>query len=212
MVDPRRAARAGASRALTCPAPRPPSVSRLSRTTWDAGRSSSRYSESETTEEADMIRCSNCEKGKFRRRIVESHDVSPLLGLDQVMLLKTPALVCDHCGTVTVEGEVLESVMASLARLIVEQGEELRPKEVRYLRETLDLTQAELAERLGLKRLTVVRWESGAVGIGRAQSLALRSLVAWHLDDPRLARQIASLAPRLGPRTIPPYRIKRMAS
>src|SRR5688572_10851481 len=128
------------------------------------------------------IRCSECDKGHLVEREGERHDISAPVGLEQVILVKVPALVFDHCAATTIRGEVLDEVMASLAALIVEQGEELHPREVKYLRETLGLTQEELAERLGLKRLTILRWENGDDQIGGVQSLALRSLVAWHLN------------------------------
>jgi putative zinc finger/helix-turn-helix YgiT family protein len=153
------------------------------------------------------IRCSECDTGHLVERVVNDHDVGPLVGLDQVVLVKGPGLICDHCGATTIPGEVLEEIMATLAGLIVEQGEELTPREVRYLRETLGLTQEELADRLGLKRLTIIRWENGEDAIGRIQSLALRSLVAWHLNKPDLARKVAELRPKTLKRTVPPYRL-----
>src|SRR4051812_34733143 len=120
------------------------------------------------------IRCSECDTGHLTPRELEDHDIGPLVGLEHVILTRAPGLVCDHCGATTVPGEVLEEVMAYLAAMIVEQGEELQPREVKYLRETLGLTQEELAERLGLKRLTILRWENGDEPIGRVPSLAMR--------------------------------------
>ena len=103
------------------------------------------------------------------------------------------------------EGPVVEAMHDVLARLIVQQNE-LRPKEVRFLRELLGMTQAQLAERLGLSRVTVARWETANVDIGTVPSLALRTLAAWHLEDPRLAREIGAPTHKPGlKRTALPY-------
>jgi putative zinc finger/helix-turn-helix YgiT family protein len=152
-----------------------------------------------------MIRCSACTKGKMVRARVENHDVGALVGLDQVVVVKADALRCKSCGAVMLEGPVVEAIHDVLARMIVRQ-DELKPKEVRFLRELLGMTQAQLAERLGLTRVTVARWETAEGDIGTVPSLALRTLAAWHLDDPMLAREIG--APRRTPgltRTAPPY-------
>lgn len=40
-------------------------------------------------------------------------------------------------------------------------GSIMRPKQIQELRRELRLTQDELAERLGVTRRTVIRWEAG---------------------------------------------------
>ena len=49
----------------------------------------------------------------------------------------------------------------------------MTPKEIKELRSNLKLSQAALAERLGVARLTVLRWEAGGKKPSR---LALREL------------------------------------
>jgi DNA-binding transcriptional regulator YiaG len=49
-------------------------------------------------------------------------------------------------------------------------------KEVRDAREKLGLTQAEFAERVGVARNTVVRWEAGTVAIGSTAAILIRLL------------------------------------
>lgn len=53
----------------------------------------------------------------------------------------------------------------------------IAPTEFRSLRESLDLTQDELASRLGRHRRTVLRWESGETTPSIATVLVLRQLV-----------------------------------
>src|SRR4051812_37354112 len=108
-----------------------------------------------------MIRCSNCLEGTMVEGRVENYDASAVVGLEAVVLRSAPALRCDRCGHVMFDGNVVEAVTEQLARLIVRQGEELRPTEIRFLREVIGMTQAELAERLGMSRATVNRWETG---------------------------------------------------
>ncbi len=151
------------------------------------------------------MRCSTCQTGTMAPGHVENHDVSALVGLDEVVVLSADALRCTTCGAVMLEGPVVEAMHDVLARMIIGQ-EELRPKEVRFLRELLGMTQAQLAERLGLTRVTVARWETADGDIGTVPSLALRTLAAWQLDDPKLAREVGAPTHRPGlKRTAPPY-------
>jgi YgiT-type zinc finger domain-containing protein len=39
---------------------------------------------------------------------VDDYDMSPFLGLD-ARLIRGPALVCNHCGEVTLDGSVIEA-------------------------------------------------------------------------------------------------------
>jgi putative zinc finger/helix-turn-helix YgiT family protein len=159
----------------------------------------------------DSIKCDVCGKGKFRRKKVARHDVSSLVGLEGVALIGAPALVCSSCGAVMLEGGALDEATEALTLMLVEQGDPLTAGEVRYLRRVLEMTQAELAERIGLHRTTVARWEIGEVPIGQAESMALRALVAMQLvaERPNLAKEPAAKFARPGvARATPPYEIK----
>jgi transcriptional regulator with XRE-family HTH domain len=74
----------------------------------------------------------------------------------------------------------------------------------------LDTTQEQLAERLGVHRTTVARWEIGEVPIGQAESMALRALAAMRLfaEKPKMARAVARNFAKPGTaRSAPPYEI-----
>jgi DNA-binding transcriptional regulator YiaG len=161
-----------------------------------------------------MIRCSNCTDGTMAPGHVEDHDVGPLFGLDGVILTRAPALVCDRCNHVMLEGDVIEAARQSLARLLIERCVELRPSEARFLRETMNLTQTQLAERLHVIRGTITRWENGDELLGPVQSFALRTLAAWALSDgEKLAREIGlPAAPPPPAPPVPPYRIDALAA
>jgi len=158
------------------------------------------------------IRCSTCGKGKMVSSHVKDYDVSALMGLKPVVLVHAPALVCDKCNAVMLDGEVIEGATDALARLIVRTADELRPAEVRFLREVLGMKQAELAERLGVNRVTIARWETEDGALGGMTSLALRTLVAWHLDDAKLARDVGAPSRRPGHAKVKrPYRLDAVA-
>src|SRR5207249_1918709 len=107
------------------------------------------------------------------------------------------------------EGDVVEAARRSLAHLLVEQCVELRPEEARFLRETMNMTQAQLAERLQVIRGTITRWENGGESLGPIQSFALRILAAWALEDgAKLAREIG--APDARPPAVHPARPYRL--
>lgn len=137
-----------------------------------------------------MIHCSTCHEGTMTEAQVEDYDARALFAMDQAVLLgRVPALVCDQCGAVMLSGGVIGAAEIAFATLLVEQDGELRPREVKFLRAMLSMTQVALAERLETNQATVAQWESGEVVPGRLPSLALRSLAAWRLieKDPGLA-------------------------
>lgn len=154
-----------------------------------------------------MIRCSSCRKSFLQPGQTKDHNIGPLFGFDRVLLSQAPALICDNCGHVALEGEVIESARRKLGELIVRSREPLTPAEARFLRETIGMTQAQLADRLGIGRVTVTRWETGE-DVGAVQSFALRTLAAFALDG--ALAQIVS-APEIQPsHPIPkPYRIEQ---
>ena len=144
---------------------------------------------------------------------VQNYDATSIVGLDAVVLRTAPVLTCDHCGHLMFEGHVIDAITRELATFIVRQGEELRPTEVRFLRELFMMTQAELAERLGVTRATVNRWEGGDDTVGTLQSFALRTLAAWNLNDAELAREVGELRRQaVKPRSAPPYQLNGIAA
>jgi putative zinc finger/helix-turn-helix YgiT family protein len=64
---------------------------------------------------------------------------------------------CRNCGEVVLDTEASEQITQAFRR----QAGLLTPEEIRQNRKKLDLTQEELAERLGIAEATLSRWENG---------------------------------------------------
>lgn len=153
-----------------------------------------------------MVRCSSCDEGKMVASRVQDYDASGIVDLNAVTVRTASVLVCDCCGHLMFEGRFLEAIMRELATLIVRQGGELLRAEVRFLREHFVMTQAELADRLGVTQAMVNRWEAGDDAVGVAQSFALRTLAARSLNDTVLARELRDSSQQAAsPRSAPPY-------
>jgi DNA-binding transcriptional regulator YiaG len=56
--------------------------------------------------------------------------------------------------------------------------------EVRQVRHLLGLTQRQFAERVGVARVTVTRWEGGSVTVGTTAAILIR-LLAQQARTPR---------------------------
>jgi hypothetical protein len=145
----------------------------------------------QTTDTA--IRCSECEHAVLERRVIH-HDVGRLVGMTGVRVTNLPALVCPRCGAVSVDGELLNALSLSLAALILEQPT-LDGIEVRFLRKLMGDTQSELAEKVGVDRVTVNRWENSSDPIDGAQAYALRCHTFLRLRES--AQEIAALSASL---------------
>jgi YgiT-type zinc finger domain-containing protein len=119
------------------------------------------------------IRCSVCGKGSLVQKLID-HDVGALLDMKRVVVHNMPALVCSKCGSVNMYGGILDQIALLLAVSIL-QLQELDPAEVRYLRKLIGDTQGEFAERLGVVRATVNRWENSSEPVKGPDAYAIRS-------------------------------------
>jgi putative zinc finger/helix-turn-helix YgiT family protein len=143
---------------------------------------------------SEGIECDICGEGSYEHRILDRYDASPLIGVDGVTLVGAPAWVCRSCNAVMLEGGALDEALEALTLVLIETDGPLRPKEIKFLRNALDMTQENLGERLGVHRTTVARWEIDEVQMGKAESMALRALAAMRLlsDKPKLVKEVAS--------------------
>ncbi|MBM3521813.1 MAG: transcriptional regulator [Alphaproteobacteria bacterium] len=85
----------------------------------------------------------------------------------------------------------VDALHDAIARLIVETPARIRGQEVRFLRAFLDLSQAALAETLGVQRLQVARWEGASKkAIPGPADRALRLIVAGNLGGNRVVTTV----------------------
>lgn len=122
----------------------------------------------------------NCPNGhgKMEEKNLAQYEAADILGMRSVTIKNLPAFVCLSCEERIIAGEVLEKVHANLLFLVLTSEYVLSAEEVRFVRKALQLSQAELADRLGVHRTTVTRWEIGEVPIEPTVSIAIRALAA----------------------------------
>ncbi len=98
-------------------------------------------------------------------------------GLDGIYLLNGYEVEA-HDGEDYVSITDLEGLHQAIGRHLVMFRKALSPREIRFLRNTMGLTQAELAKRLGNNSQSVARWEKGECEIPGTAERLLRA-VFW---------------------------------
>ena len=92
-------------------------------------------------------------------------------GLDGIYLLNGYA-INKHDDELHVSITDMEGLHNAIGRHLVAYRKGLAPKEIKFLRNTMGLTQAEMAARLGNNSQSVARWEKGECEIpGTAEKL-----------------------------------------
>jgi YgiT-type zinc finger domain-containing protein len=115
-------------------------------------------------------------KGQMTQAVLPEYDFTPLVGLP-VVVLGMPILRCEKCGEEMLDGPDVERVLAALIRAVTELPRRLGPKQARFLRGQLGLTQKALAQKMGLHTITVAGWESTKT-ISPQNDYILRSMIA----------------------------------
>jgi DNA-binding transcriptional regulator YiaG len=100
-----------------------------------------------------------------------------------VILQNPPALVCDTCGGVALDGKVIDTARQAVVLLLVEIPERFGPSLARLLRRLIGLTQKELAERMGLHRVTIADWERGEKELSAQHDLLLRGIAMGVMSE-----------------------------
>jgi DNA-binding transcriptional regulator YiaG len=113
---------------------------------------------------------------KFRKINGKSPNGDPLhykaCGLDDVYLVNGfNREIID--GEEYIHIENLKGLWKAIGMHLVTKRKVLAPKEIRFLRDQMDLTQAELGSRLRVTDQTVARWEKGKCDAGPAD-IAIR--------------------------------------
>jgi DNA-binding transcriptional regulator YiaG len=96
-------------------------------------------------------------------------------GLEGIVLLNGYD-VEEHDGEEHVTITDIDGLHREIGRHLVIHRKGLAPKEIRFLRNTMDLTQADMAEMLGNTSQSVARWEKGECEMPGAAEKLLRAI------------------------------------
>jgi DNA-binding transcriptional regulator YiaG len=126
--------------------------------------------------------------GTLRPARLKNVDLKIYFGV-QAVALQADGLVCDQCGWSVLPAPTITALEHQLAARVLEMPERLPPVLLCFLRVYLNLTQKELAGRMGITRKTVNQWETRGA-ISPQHDLILRMLAYTKLEQayrPQLA-------------------------
>lgn len=117
------------------------------------------------------MKCSEC-GGKLKKTVGDHKYVES--GLDNIVLVNIPIYHCQSCKEKEVGIPKIKELHLMIAFLILFKSVRLNGAEARYLRKHLGYTAEDLADKFGVKRVTVARWESEEKSIGLVHDKQLR--------------------------------------
>jgi len=130
--------------------------------------------------------------GELRPTKFDVYDFSAYVGFN-VTVSGADGFKCTKCGGETIDGSLLNAVMIHTIVQISKSRRRLNGDEARYLRHTLHVTQKELAEKMGIVRETVAKWECGDAEISPQQDFILRALsLGWMEAENLITREYMS--------------------
>lgn len=101
-------------------------------------------------------------------------------GVPHVELHGVEVIRCNSCGKETIGIPRLAQLHRVIAHRFVAQQRMLATVEIRFLRKQIGLSGVDFAQRMGVSRETVSRWESGAQPMGAVADRLLRLIVITH--------------------------------
>lgn len=100
-------------------------------------------------------KCGVCESKMKKKRETVPYEC----GLDGILLENMEVYLCPKCGEREVEVRNTLSLHHEIAMALARKTERLGPKEIRFLRKYLGLSSTEFAQKVGVDKATVSRWE-----------------------------------------------------
>jgi DNA-binding transcriptional regulator YiaG len=127
-----------------------------------------------------------CECGGDLRPVkFATYDFSDYVGLNATVS-NVDGFKCAKCGGETVDGALVNLVMNYTIMQVTKAPRLLNGSEARYLRRSLHATQEELADKMGIDRVTVADWERGAAQISPQHDYILRVLALGWMEAEKL--------------------------
>ena len=122
--------------------------------------------------------CDECDgKITIERNAVRRYEIG---GVPHIELHGVEVSRCSSCGKETIAIPRLAQLHRVIAHRFVAQKRMLAPVEIRFLRKHVGFSGVEFAQRMGVTRETVSRWESGAQVVGAQADRLLRLIVVTH--------------------------------
>ncbi|MGM0541874.1 MAG: helix-turn-helix domain-containing protein [Pseudomonadota bacterium] len=123
-------------------------------------------------------------------------------GLDNIYL-QNGYNESDLDGESYISIDSIDELHAAIGELLVEQSIALSPKEFRFLRTELNLSQKVLGGILDVDGQTVARWEKGETNIPRTSDVVLRAIYLESIDkDSSVALMLQALSETEAQKTI----------
>jgi len=119
------------------------------------------------------MNCPNCQIAMT----LGAHPVSTQVGPHLVMNTTVPHERCPSCGYYELDAEAAELIEVQAAIVVMSEATEPSPKAARIARKVMGMSQASLAQELGLTQETISRYETGALPIVPEYRLALAGLL-----------------------------------
>jgi transcriptional regulator with XRE-family HTH domain len=117
--------------------------------------------------------------GTLKLTKVNNFDFSRYSGIPS-FLDGVPGWRCSSCKREILSGQVINASLFFIAMDIVTLPHRLPANLARYLRRSMQITQQELADRMGIARETAAGWESSLKEISPQHDLILRVLLLNH--------------------------------
>lgn len=149
------------------------------------------------------MKCDECNaQVTTERNAVRRYDIG---GLPHVTLHGVEVIRCANCGNEEIAIPRIGQLHRVIAASMVKQRRMLAPVEIRFLRKHIGLSGNDFAQRMGVARETVSRWETGANPMGAVADRLLRLLVLTHepTDNYVVDGMLKQLNDRAAPEKLP---------
>lgn len=124
-----------------------------------------------------MKRCSECD----RERLLQTTEPNTLTVAGRSFSANVPAWRCEACGKTHLDGSSFEDFELAVALELATQGP-ASGETFRFMRKSIGMRAADLAELLDVTPETVSRWETDKLRVARAAWATLADMVVEHAE------------------------------